>query len=111
MNIFLSAGNLDLGGWVRGLIGAGISGGSSAIVSGFVVMSTDPHDWNFAEGKFWVLLGAMFGANAIVSMAKFLQGRPLPDVKQVTTKVETTEISKKPTVTVTTVEEVHLEPK
>jgi len=64
--------------WLRGLISAVISGGTSAITGSLVVGGTDPEHYNFTTGKFWVLTGSLFGASALVSLAKFLQTQPLP---------------------------------
>jgi|ERR1019366_4491371 hypothetical protein len=109
MRLLDVAGNLDIGGWLRGLIGAGVSGGASAITGGIVVSGMDPSQYNFQAGKFWILTGTLFAVNAIVSIAKFLQTHPLPDEKVVVKTVEvTSQPGTKPT-TVTTVAETSVQ--
>ena len=90
MALLAAMNDLDLDGWLRGLFSAGISGGASAITGGFVVGSLDPEHYNFAAGKFYILIGSLFLANAVVSMAKFLQGQPLPGVKQIEHTIQST---------------------
>lgn len=109
MKLLAVAGNLDIDTWLRGLLSAGISGGASAITGGIVVSGMDPAHYNFQAGKFYVLVGTLFAANAIVSMAKFLQSSPLPSVKTVTTTVQTTAVGDTPVKTVATVTETHQE--
>ncbi len=89
MNLLTTATALDFEGWLRGLFSAGISGGASAIVGGITVSGMDSKDYNFYTPKFYVLIGALFLANAIVSMSKFLSAQPLPGLKQVETTVQT----------------------
>lgn len=83
------ASNLDIDAWLRGLFSAGISGGASAVVGGFTVSGMDPHDYNFSQPKFYILVGALFATNAVVSIAKFLSTQPLPGVKEVEKTVQT----------------------
>jgi hypothetical protein len=109
MQLLDTASKLDISGWLRGLVGAGISGGASAIAGGLVVTGMDPEHYSFQAAKFWVLVGALFMANAIVSMAKFLQTTPLPVEKTVTVTKETVTEGKKPPVITTTVAETHKE--
>ena len=109
MRLFATAANLDIDSWLRGLLSAGISGGASAITGGVVVSGIDPEHYNFQAGKFWLLVGTLFLVNAIVSVAKFLQAHPLPDLKTITTTVQTTDQGSAPTKTVTTVKETHTE--
>jgi hypothetical protein len=108
MSPFLIMSTLDMDGWLRGLLSAGISGGASAITGGIVVSGLDPEHYSFQAGKFWILVGTLFMANAVVSMAKFLQSQPLPGVKTVTTSVAMVEPGH-PSV-ITTVAESHIEP-
>ena len=110
MKLLAVAGNLDIDTWLRGLLSAGISGGASAITGGIVVSGMDPAHYNFQAGKFYVLVGTLFAANAIVSMAKFLQSSPLPSVKTVTASVAVTSQPGVPDKTVATVTETHQEP-
>ncbi len=111
MGLLIAAGSLDLSGWIRGLMSAGISGGASAITGGIVVTGVDPQHYNFQAGKFWILVGTLFAVNAIVSMAKFLQAHPIPELKTVTTTVQTIAVGNAPVKTVETVSETHQEPK
>lgn len=110
MRMLNTAANLDIDTWFRGLLSAGISGGASAITGGIVVSGMDPAHYSFQAGKFWILTGTLFTANAVVSIAKFLQTSPLPVLKTVTTTVEVTEQGKAAPKTVTTVEEVKVVP-
>ncbi len=105
-----TASGLDFDGWLRGLFSAGISGGASAIVGGFTVSGMDPHDYNFSNAKFYILVGALFATNAIVSMAKFLAASPLPGVKEITTTKQTVTSDTAPTKVIETVTEKHIEP-
>lgn len=81
MNVIAAAGSLDVRGWIRGLVSAGVSGGASAITGGIVVSGLEPDNFNFHAGKFWELIGALFMVNAVVSIAKFLQNHPIPEDK------------------------------
>ncbi len=108
--LLTNASNLDFDGWLRGLFSAGISGGASAVVGGFTVSGMDPHDYNFANAKFYILVGALFATNAIVSIAKFLSASPIPSVKEVTSTVQTITGGAAPPKVVETVTEKHVEP-
>ena len=110
MKLFAAASTLDIDGWIRGLLSAAISGGASAVTGGLGVSGMDPSHYNFQAGKFYILVCTLFAANAVVSMAKFLQSTPLPTVKIVTTTVEVTEQGKAPPRTVTTIEEKKVVP-
>jgi hypothetical protein len=108
VKLFSTVSNLDVDGWLRGLFSAGISGGASAITGGLAVTTMDPE--HFQGSKFWLLIGILFATNAVVSMAKFLQGQPLPSVKEVTTTTAITAQGSKPPVITTTTSETHVEP-
>ena len=108
MSFLTSANNLDLDGWLRGLVSAGISGGASALTGGLVVGATDPTHYNFSTSKFWTLTGFLFLANAMVSMAKFLQTQPIPGFKQI--EITTVQTTKGNPAIVETVKETHVEP-
>lgn len=65
---------LGWGTWIRGLIGAAVSGGASAVGSGFAAMKLDTaHDLNV-----FALMGWTFAFSALISLAKFLQVTPTP---------------------------------
>jgi hypothetical protein len=101
---------LDLDGWLRGAVGGFISGGSAAIVGGITVTGLDPEHYSFVTRKFWILVGALFLVNGLVSMAKFLSITPLPNKKVVTRQLQTTTQGDAPPKVVETVREVHTEP-
>lgn len=101
--------NLDVSGWLRGLIGAGISGGASAVTSGFVVSVNDPDHYGFGSHKFYILVFSVFAASGVVSMAKFLSNTPLPVEKTITTTTAVTKQGEKPPIVTTTVAETHKE--
>jgi hypothetical protein len=105
MRITAAMSTLDVDGWIKGLLSAGISGGASAVTGGLVVSGLDPAHYSFNAGKFWILTGSLFMANAIVSVAKFLQGQPLPVSKIVEKTTETTQVGAKPPTVVQTVKE------
>lgn len=105
MKLLSTAATLDIDGWLRGLVGAGISGGASAVTGGLVVSGLDPNHYSFVASKFWILVGSLFMANAVVSMAKFLQGQPLPVLKTTERTVETTTSGAKAPVVIETVRE------
>ncbi len=110
-SLLTAAGSLDIDGWLRGLFSAGISGGASAIVGGITVTGMDPAHYNFFQAKFYILVGALFISNAVVSMAKFLSGQPLPGLKQVEKTIQTTipATADSPRI-IETVREIHVEP-
>ena len=110
MSLLSTAGNLDFDTWIRGLLSAGISGGASAVSSGFGSVVLDPKDFNPQTGKLYELMVVTFAFSAFISIAKFLQMNPLP-TKTVVTTVQTTEQGFVPPKVVTTVEETHIEPK
>jgi hypothetical protein len=111
LKLFETATSLDIDGWLRGLFSAGISGGASAVVGGFTVSGMDPKDYNFATAKFYILIGALFTTNAVVSIAKFLSQQPLPGLKQVEKTVQTiTPATNDSPKVIETVKEIHVEP-
>lgn len=77
MQMITVATKLDWSGWLRGAIGALISGGASSISAGFGATILDPmHDINIFH-----LMGLTFVSSGIVSLAKFLQTEPTPSPK------------------------------
>lgn len=58
--------------WAKGLIHAGISGGTVV----FSTMIIDPQTFNFGEGLPNLFKAA--GISAIVSIAKYLSANPMP---------------------------------
>jgi hypothetical protein len=76
MQMMTTASRLDWQGWVRGVVGAFISGGAAAISSGFAASLLDKgHDLNILE-----LMGTTFLISGIVSLTKFLQTEPVPAI-------------------------------
>jgi hypothetical protein len=66
---------LDWGGWVRGFVGALVSGGAGAVASGFGASLADPgHDINIFK-----VMGFTFLISGVVSLAKYLQVTPVPE--------------------------------
>lgn len=71
--------------WLRGMIGAAISGGAGAVSSITIVSAIDGKDWGPGSGWHFILLVCgTFGGSAVVSLAKYLKQHPLPgeDVKE-----------------------------
>ena len=86
MQMFITAAKLDWDGWLRGVIGALISGGAGSIASGFAVTIADPaHDVSILK-----VIAFTFLISGVVSMAKFLQTTPVPNVVTVEVKNTTT---------------------
>jgi hypothetical protein len=78
MKAITIAGSLNWSGWLRGVIGAFVSGGAAGIGAATAVTAFDPsHDivgWTLSK-----VVGLTFVITGIVSLAKFLQSHPLPD--------------------------------
>jgi hypothetical protein len=111
MDMMAAASNLDLRGWLRGLIGAGIAGGAAAVGSSTLVTGLAPDTFNFYDRKIYILIAGMFILSGITSIAKFLAGHPLPDdIKTVTTAVATEAQAGQPLKVTTTVQETHTVP-
>ena len=79
MELPLRFGYLDFRDWLRGLIASFISGGASAITSGFTVSAMDPNDYNLYNTKLYMLMGTMFLVNGILGAAMFLRNKPIPN--------------------------------
>ncbi len=58
--------------WLKGLLSAAIGGAANAVT----VMAIDPQQFNFSEGLPKLLTVA--GISAIISVAMYLKGSPLP---------------------------------
>lgn len=63
----------DLETWIKGLIGAGISGATAAISTSLVA----PETFNFGSGL--KKLGTVCLVAFVVSIAKYLSTKPLPE--------------------------------
>jgi len=109
--LFTNAAQLDVWGWLRGLLSAGISSTAGAVSSAFGPALADPRDFNL-DHPAMMFKSALVGAGfcGIVSMAKFLSTSPLPAVKEVTNTVQTTTVGTAPPKVVETVTEKHVEP-
>ena len=59
--------------WLKGLIGAGISGGTAAISTSLVA----PETFNFGNGLKKLITVTV--VSAVVSMAKYLSSKPMPE--------------------------------
>ncbi len=104
-------GTLDWSNWLYGLFSGFIGGGSNAVVAGITVSTVDPHDFAIGSKKFFIIVVTTFVFNGMLSMFLFLKQQPLPPMKTVVTKVETTEKQADPPAVVkTTVEETRVEP-
>lgn len=78
MQMLTVAGKLDWSGWLKGIVGAFVSGGAGAIGAGVGAVSMDPsHD--LAGLRLLGLIGIAFLTSGIISLAKFLQLHPVPD--------------------------------
>jgi len=102
---------LDVQGWLRGVLSAGISGGASVIAGAIVLPSLDSKDFNVFTRTYYVALAALFCASALVSISKFLVAQPLPEYKEVQRTVQTTTPATTDTPKVVeTITEKHVEP-
>ncbi len=74
MQMIKTAGTLDWSGWLRGVIGAFISGGAASVGAGFAAMKLDTaHDLNI-----FALMAVTFLFSGLISLMKFLQITPVP---------------------------------
>lgn len=106
-----AVGNLEWDGWFYGLGSAFVSGGSSAVISGFTVNMIDPSHFNVHNTSFYAVVGAMFLSNGIMGAILFLRQKPLPDMKTTVTTVKTTELKQDPPAKVeTTVQQTVVQP-
>jgi hypothetical protein len=74
MQMLTTITRLDWSGWVRGLIGALVSGGAGSVASGFGARIADPaHDINIFK-----VMAITFAFSSVISLMKFLQLTPVP---------------------------------
>lgn len=110
-------GTLDFSDWLLGMWSAFITGGASAVVSGFVVAGQDSEHFAIGSSHSFNLMGTVFLMSGFLNMMAFLRNKPAPDVKVVTTTIQTVDKMKpvSPNVVeskiVTTIAETHTEPK
>jgi hypothetical protein len=94
MQMVDAAQRLDWQGWLRGVIGALISGGAGAVSSGVSISFLDPaHDINILK-----VMGITFLVSGVISMLKFLAITPVPNevtIQQTTVLTQTTQTTGK----------------
>jgi hypothetical protein len=110
MKLPLGFGEIDWSDWLRGLFAAFISGGASAVTSGFVVSVNDPKDYAPGSSNFFWLVFSVFCASGLLGAMAFLRTKPIPDMKTVKSTIQVTEQGDAPPKTVSTVTEIHTEP-
>lgn len=71
----------DWGRWIKGLVGAAISGTSAAISSGVSVSLIAPEKFNLGDelGNMIKMLLVTAGVAFIVSVSKYLKEHPMPE--------------------------------
>ena len=76
-----TAAKLDWSGWIRGIVGAIVSGGAGAVSSGLSVNIIDPEHFGITSGLSHLLavVTTTFCVSALISLAKWLQTHPVPD--------------------------------
>lgn len=79
--------NLAFEDWLRGLVAAIISGGSSAVVGSVVISSKYP------QAGVVELMWSLFLANGLLGMFLYLKQKPVPDLKEVSVKREGMEVA------------------
>jgi hypothetical protein len=62
--------------WIKGLVSAGIGGAATAVST----MIAAPETFNLAEGKY--KLASVAAVSALVAVANYLKGSPLPSQQQ-----------------------------
>lgn len=108
-------GDLDWNDWLRGLWGAAVGGGASAIGAGSSMSIIDPaYVAAHGSGFIFKLMGGTFAVNAVIGAALFLAKKPAPEsIKTTEVTTEKTTVGAKLPVVVETVKEttVSTEPK
>lgn len=66
--------------WIHGMVHAIISGGTSGIIASQLLPSLDSS--HFAPGmpSYWKAVWTLFAGSAFVSLVKFLNTQPLPEL-------------------------------
>lgn len=78
MKILSTMSTLAWGEWIRGILGAFISGGAAGIGAATAVTAFDPsHD--IVGIALLKVTGLTFVISGVVSLAKYLQNHPVPD--------------------------------
>jgi|SRR5579872_5309718 len=103
-------GDVDTIDWVRGLVSAFITGGSSAGSAALVALAQDPQHYAIGSANSFRMAGGTFLVSGVLAMLNFLRTRPLPELKTVETTVKTIEQPSQAPVTVTTVKETQQVP-
>ena len=67
--------------WIRGLIGAGVSGAATAVSSGISASMIAPDKFNMQEGfhNLLKMIAVTAIVSFIVSISKYLSTKPLPE--------------------------------
>ena len=87
MNTVSDIQRMDWMDWLRGVVGAAVSGGAGSIAAGTAASMADPaHDINVFRVMWFT-----FAISAVVSLAKYLAVHPVPDPVVVAT-VDTTTV-------------------
>lgn len=78
-----TAQSLDWKGWILGFVGAFVSGGAGAVgalIGVSYVDGQDPDHFIMQGHRMIELVGIVFLFSGIVSLAKFLQTHPVPEI-------------------------------
>lgn len=67
--------------WIKGLIGAGISGASTAVSTGVGASLIAPETFNLQNGagELFKMIAVTAGVSFVVSISKYLKEKPLPE--------------------------------
>jgi hypothetical protein len=82
---------LDIANWLYGLVSDLIKGGASAVTAALTVAVADPKDFNYADPKIYIVIGAVFGVHALLAVSSYLKDNPLPKIVTTTTIEKRTE--------------------
>ena len=82
LQLLTTASRIDWGDWLRGIVGAAISGGAGAVGSFFGTTTIAPKTFNVQHPvKLFEAMIVSFAISGFISLAKYLQMHPLPDAK------------------------------
>lgn len=98
--------DLDWGNWLYNLGAGFVGGGASAVVSGVTINLMDPGHFNPRTTDFYLIIGAMFLSNGLMSMFFYLKQNPLPSkITRTTTTEKQVMPTEPPTIVTKRVEE------
>lgn len=66
--------------WAYNLLSDSIRGGANAVTAASVVALGDNVHYSIYGKKFYVLLGSVFLAHAVINLSHYLESKPLPEV-------------------------------